>query len=121
MKDSDMSASPQVQKCSLKEATLSNLGRITKRTETFDSAVVTLVTFPVGARWTVDAKPTVGTDLCPLSHVGYVLSGNMTIEMADGERLDISPGDAFAIQPGHDAWSTGDEDFVFVEFTHQTG
>lgn len=115
-----MSESRQVQKCSLNEAALSNLGRITKRAENFGGATVTLVTFPVGARWTVDAKPTVGTDLCPLSHVGYVLSGNMTIEMADGERLDIGPGDAFAVQPGHDAWSTGDEDFVFVEFIHQT-
>ena len=34
----------------------------------------------------------------------------------DGTELEISPGEAYIIEPGHDAWVVGDERFVAFEF-----
>jgi hypothetical protein len=31
--------------------------------------------------------------------------------------MDIGPGDALRIPPGHDAWVVGDEPYVGVDFT----
>jgi hypothetical protein len=85
--------------------------------------VVTLAGRPVaravfepGWRWSQNVKPIAGTDLCEVSHYGYCISGRMRIEMADGTRHDIGPGDAFAIPPRHDAEVIGDEPCVAVDF-----
>ena len=34
----------------------------------------------------------------------------------DGAEADIAPGDAYVIEPGHDAWVVGNETFVSFEF-----
>jgi hypothetical protein len=34
----------------------------------------------------------------------------------DKTKVEIGPGDAYVIQPGHDAWVIGDERFVGFEF-----
>ena len=34
----------------------------------------------------------------------------------DGTEQDIAEGDAYVIEPGHDAWVTGDQPFVGFEF-----
>ena len=34
----------------------------------------------------------------------------------DGTLLELGPGDAYIIEPGHDAWVVGDERFVGFEF-----
>jgi len=34
----------------------------------------------------------------------------------DGTELELGPGDAYIIEPGHDAWVEGDEPFVGFEF-----
>ena len=31
-------------------------------------------------------------------------------------RLIFAPGDAYRVEPGHDAWVLGDEPFVALEF-----
>jgi hypothetical protein len=36
--------------------------------------------------------------------------------MDDGAEADVSPGDVFALSPGHDAWIVGDEPFVAYDF-----
>jgi mannose-6-phosphate isomerase-like protein (cupin superfamily) len=47
--------------------------------------------------------------------VGYVISGRLKVVM-DGEReLELGPGDAYEICPGHDAWVIGKEPFVALE------
>jgi uncharacterized cupin superfamily protein len=38
----------------------------------------------------------------------------------DGTEIDIDPGDAYVLEPGHDAWVAGDEPFVGYEFESQT-
>jgi hypothetical protein len=40
----------------------------------------------------------------------------MHIVADDGSEIDIGPGEAYNIPPGHDAWIVGDESFVGYEF-----
>lgn len=72
-------------------------------------------TFEPGWRWSESLAPIVGTDLCPLTHVGLMLAGSMEVQMAAGERLTINSGEVFALQPGHDAWTLGDETCKVIE------
>ncbi|MEZ5449249.1 MAG: hypothetical protein R3E89_09720 [Thiolinea sp.] len=51
----------------------------------------------------------VGTDQCQLNHVGYAVSGEMTVLLNDGTEKIIKKGDSYTIPPGHDAWVDGDE------------
>jgi NADPH:quinone reductase-like Zn-dependent oxidoreductase len=67
------------------------------------AAVVNVADHPVlygkfepGWRWSEHLKPIAGTD--------------------SGEQGEIGPGDVAAIQPGHDAWTVGDEPCVAVDF-----
>jgi mannose-6-phosphate isomerase-like protein (cupin superfamily) len=57
-----------------------------------------------------------GAPRCMDTHVGYALSGRLEVELSDGERLEIGPGSVFVIPAGHDAWVSGDEPFVLVQF-----
>lgn len=72
--------------------------------------------FEPGWRWSQDVKPIAGTDLCQVSHLGYCLSGQMTIHMEDGTDVGIHAGDVFAIAPGHDAEVIGGEACVLLDF-----
>jgi hypothetical protein len=38
----------------------------------------------------------------------------------DGTETDIGPGQAYVIEPGHDAWVVGDEAVVGFEFDSRT-
>jgi len=77
---------------------------------------VGLGTFEPGWRWSQDVKPIAGTDSCQVHHLGYVLSGRMHVVMDDGNEIEVGPGDACDIPPGHDAWTLGDEACVMVDF-----
>jgi class 3 adenylate cyclase len=69
-----------------------------------------------GWRWSVDVRPIVGTEWCQFRHVGYVISGRLHAVTEDGTTLEIGPGDAYEIPPGHDAWVVGDAHWETVEF-----
>ncbi len=73
-------------------------------------------TFEPGWRWSENVKPIAGTDSCEVSHLGYVVSGRMRVEMDGGESGERGPGDVVAIPPGHDAEVVGDEPCVFLDF-----
>jgi hypothetical protein len=73
-------------------------------------------TFQPGWRWSVDVKPVAETELCQVTHTGYVLSGREVVRMADGTEVELGPGDAFVIGPGHDAWVIGDQPCVTLDF-----
>lgn len=81
-----------------------------------DGVTVMRTTFQPGWRWSECVKPVVGTDSCQTHHVGYAISGHMHVVMEDGSELDIGPGEAMQIPPGHDAWIVGDEPYVGVDF-----
>jgi mannose-6-phosphate isomerase-like protein (cupin superfamily) len=83
----------------------------------FDVGAVMRATFEPGWRWSECVKPVVGGDSCQVDHFGYCISGRLHVRMNDGEELEIGPGDASRIPPGHDAWVVGDEPYVGVDFT----
>lgn len=62
-----------------------------------------------GWSWTEDQQPIVGTDLCEHRHLGLCTGGTLHLRMRDGEERDIQAGDAFTIEPGHNAWVVGEE------------
>jgi hypothetical protein len=68
-----------------------------------------------GWRWSECIKPIAKTDRCQLSHVGYSVSGRLTLLLPDGREQAIRAGELYAIPPGHDAWVEGDEPFVAME------
>ena len=68
-----------------------------------------------GWRWSECIKPVVKTDACQVSHVGYAISGSITVQMKDGTKKTISAGESYSIPPGHDAWVEGSESFVALE------
>jgi hypothetical protein len=74
------------------------------------------MTLQPGWRWSECIKPVVGGDSCRLHHEGTVVAGQMHIQHEDGTELQIGPGDAYVIEPGHDAWIVGSEAFVGYEF-----
>lgn len=73
-----------------------------------------------GWKWSEHIKPVVGGDKCQAKHVGYVQSGAMHIVHDDGTEADLSAGDAYVIEPGHEAWVVGDEPYVAYEFENAT-
>lgn len=83
-------------------------------------ATVGRFTLQPGWRWSDCIKPLAGTDDCQAAHLGYVVSGKIHIAATDGAETDLSPGDAYRLEPGHDAWVVGDEPFVALEFESKT-
>jgi hypothetical protein len=71
--------------------------------------------FEPGWRWSNDVKPIAGTESCQTHHTGFCLSGQMAIILNDGTEMQIGPGDVVVIEPGHDAWTVGEEDCVLLD------
>ncbi len=77
------------------------------------------MTLQPGWRWSECIKPLAGTDSCQVHHVGTCTSGQLHVEHQDGSSVEIGPGDAYVIEPGHDAWVIGSDAFVGYEFDSQ--
>jgi hypothetical protein len=71
--------------------------------------------FEPGWRWSTDVKPIAGTDSCQTHHTGICLSGRMTVRFDDGNEVSIGPGDVVNLDPGHDAWTDGQEPCVLLD------
>ena len=80
------------------------------------NSTVARVAFEPGWKWSECVKPVAGTDSCQVRHVGVVQSGRMVVKHEDGSEVELGPGEAYVIEPGHDAWLVGDEGFVGFEF-----
>jgi quercetin dioxygenase-like cupin family protein len=91
-------------------------GKGSVRVVSLSSGDVGYGTFEPGWRWSQHVKPKAGTDSCQVEHVGYVLKGRMKVVMDDGSELEVGAGDAFRMQPGHDAWIVGEEPCELVDF-----
>ena len=95
-------------------------------TRTFDNGRVDLVrvgeftlgryTFQPGWRWSENVKPIAKTETCQTHHVGSVVSGVLHVVTQDGTQVEVGAGEAYEIQPGHDAWVVGNAPVVMVEF-----
>jgi hypothetical protein len=80
------------------------------------AARVKRMIYPPGFRWSVDMKPSVGTDLCMHAHVGFLASGEIHIEYADGCIIEHKAPQIVSIEPGHDGWVVGKKPVVLIEF-----
>jgi quercetin dioxygenase-like cupin family protein len=72
-----------------------------------------------GWRWSRHVRPLAGKGSA--AHTGYVLSGRMIVRAQDGLEIEVGPGNAFLAAPGHDAWVTGDEPCVALDFAAGAG
>jgi class 3 adenylate cyclase len=86
-----------------------------------DEIAVSRFLFEPGWSWAADVGPIAGTDSCQHRHVGYTISGRLTVRMTDGTLLSIGPGEAYEIPAGHLAWVEGDAPWESVEFTSGHG
>jgi hypothetical protein len=83
---------------------------------TSGGATAARAVFEPGWKWSECVKPVAGTESCQVHHVGYIQSGRMHVLHDDGTEVDLEPGSAYEILPGHDAWILGDEACVAFEF-----
>jgi quercetin dioxygenase-like cupin family protein len=81
-----------------------------------DSIVVGRGEYLPGWRWSKHAGPQTGKN--SEAHIGYVISGRMIIKTASGKEITVGPGDAFEVQPGHDAWVVGNEPCIALDFEY---
>src|SRR5439155_1265932 len=68
-----------------------------------DAGAVGRATFQPGWQWSKHVKPIAGTDSCQAAHTGYMISGQMTVRMDDGEELTYGPGVAVEVLVERDA------------------
>ena len=73
-----------------------------------------------GWRWSECIKPVVGGDSCQSRHLGVITAGRLHIVHDDGTEADAAAGEAYVIEPGHDAWVVGDEPVIAFEFESTT-
>ncbi len=78
------------------------------------------MTLEPGWRWSQCVKPVAGTQTCQARHVGTITAGSLHVKHEEGDELDLGAGDAYVIEPGHDAWVTGDQPVVGYEFETAT-
>jgi quercetin dioxygenase-like cupin family protein len=69
-------------------------------------------TYEPGWRWSTHVGKGMGKTSCDVEHVGIVISGRATAAMDDGRVFEMTAGDLFYIEPGHDSWVVGDEPYV---------
>jgi uncharacterized cupin superfamily protein len=78
------------------------------------TAFVGIGTYKAGWRWSEHVgKQTGGPSE---NHIGYILSGSLTVKSASGEESVVRPGEAFELAPDHDAWVNGDQPCVALDF-----
>tara|TARA_B100000686_G_C16701461_1_gene923671 strand:+ start:369 stop:659 length:291 start_codon:yes stop_codon:yes gene_type:complete len=93
-------------------------GRVKMEVVDLAGVVVKRVSHAPGWRWSEHSAELVGTPRCPRKHVGVIIEGRMWVEDADGSGFEATEGDVVAIEPGHDAWTVGEDPSVMIEFTN---
>ena len=83
---------------------------------TIAGALVGRATFEPGWKWSNHVKPIAKTNSCQVAHFGYQVSGALTTRMDDGTEKTSRAGDVVNIPPGHDAWVSGNEPVVVIDF-----
>ncbi|TGD83246.1 hypothetical protein [Hymenobacter wooponensis] len=100
----------------LKDATRREVGGVQVDVVRTGNSRVKRVVYPVGFRWSKDLKPVIGTELCQHAHVGFLATGRLAIQYADGTLEEYTAPQVVAIAPGHDGWVVGDEAAILIEF-----
>ena len=79
-------------------------------------ATVARTTFQPGWRWSECVRPVVGGESCQVHHVGALISGELEVTHDVGSTESLVAGNAYVIEPGHDARVIGDVPAVGFEF-----
>ena len=87
------------------------------RVSQLEDTVFVRAVFNPGWSWSLDVRPSAGTESCRVAHTGVILAGRLHIRMDDGTEADLGPGDAHVVGPGHDAWVVGDDQCVIIDIT----
>src|SRR3712207_4847284 len=66
-------------------------------------ATVGRYTLQPGWKWSDCIRPVVGGDSCQAAHLGFLVSGTIHVAANDGTEADLSAGDVYRLEPGHDA------------------
>ncbi len=91
------------------------LGHVVLEVAKAGAARVKRMIYPPGFHWEKDMKPVTGTALCMHAHVGFLVSGEIHIEYADGCVVEFKAPQVVAIDPGHDGWVVGKQPAVMIE------
>ena len=83
---------------------------------TLQTGAVAGFVFEPGWRWSEHVKPIVGTELCELAHVHYHAAGGCGSGCETGAISRPGRGSLAAVPPGHDAWVSGDEQVVVIDW-----
>lgn len=73
-------------------------------------------TYEPGWKWSLHVGRALGKASCDVEHVGIVVSGCATAAMNDGRIFEMSAGDIFSIEAGHDSWVVGAEPYISLHF-----
>jgi hypothetical protein len=115
-------ASPAVRIAPVRGAERRELGHVVLEVAKAGNARIKRMIYPPGFHWEKDMKPVTGTPLCMHAHVGFLVSGEIHIEYADGCVVEFKAPQVVAIDPGHDGWVVGKQPVVLIEidFEKQT-
>ena len=69
-----------------------------------------------GWRWSQSVGPSRPTNLCPLRHLFYLVSGRLHVVTDDQHEQEFAAGDVGLVPAGHDAWVVGDEPVALIDF-----
>lgn len=74
-------------------------------------------TYQPGWKWSLHVGKGLDQAYCEVEHVGMVMQGKAVAAMADGEIIELSPGNLFYIpaEP-HDSWVLGNSPYVSLHF-----
>jgi len=68
-----------------------------------------------GWKWSEHVGPITGNK--SKKHIGYLIEGEMMIKSSDGKEMKVSPGEAFEVGEGHDAWVLGNKPCLALDFS----
>jgi len=91
------------------------LGHVVVEVARAGAARIKRMIYPAGFHWDKDMKPVTGTSHCMHAHVGFLVSGEIHIEYADGCVVEFKAPQVVAIDPGHDGWVVGRQPAVLIE------
>jgi quercetin dioxygenase-like cupin family protein len=74
-------------------------------------------TYEPGWKWSEHVGPSRGQKLCPVEHLGIVISGIATVAFEHAPVQELKPGTVFHVpSTPHDSWVVGDEQYVSLHF-----
>jgi quercetin dioxygenase-like cupin family protein len=74
-------------------------------------------TYEPGWKWSEHVGPSRGKKLCPVEHIGIVISGTATVAFENAPVQELKPGTVFYVpSTPHNSWVVGNEQYVSLHF-----